>query len=446
MRRFRMDDLYAWKQKHDKLPLILQGARQVGKTWLMQEFGRQAYDQVVYVNFENNERMQALFSRTLDIPTLIMGIEAEFSVSLQPETVLIIFDEIQEVPKAITSLKYFSEYPIAYDIICAGSLLGIGMEERISFPVGKVSFLQVAPMNFEEFLEGIGEQKMVGVLRGDNPVVLETFREKLIQLLKVYLIVGGMPLVVSEYADSGSLVQVRELQADLLRSFELDFSKHAPSGEIPRIFQIWRSIPAQLAREQRKFLYGLIQEGARAKAYEKGLVWLQQAGIIRKVSRITKPALPLSAYEDPKAFKLFFLDVGLLGAMSGLPGKVILDGDALFQEFKGALTEQYVIQELGSTEFPALWYWSAQRAPAEVDALLEYEGSIIPLEIKAGENLRSKSLKSYYDRYTPAVAVRASLSDLRDEGWMFNLPLYAVSQLGRLLEKYIRHQERYVTP
>lgn len=432
MRRYLMDRLIAWKHEVRKKPLILQGARQVGKTWLMKEFGRNEYEQVIYVNLENNSRMFDLFSRTMEIPSLIRGLEIEFSGAIDPDNALIIIDEIQEVPQALTSLKYFQEYEVHYDIICAGSFLGVGMHEGVSFPVGKVSFLRLMPLCFEEFLEGIGEAPLSGLLRDRDEVLLMSFRDRIISLLKEYLVIGGMPAVVNEYVRTRDLHTVRTVQKELLMTFEHDFSKHAPDHDLIRIYQVWKSLPAQLAREQRKFTYGLIKTGARAREYEKAITWLVQAGLIHRIPRVTRPSIPLSAYEDMKAFKLFFLDVGLLGALCNLSEKALLEGNELFVEFKGAITEQYVIQEMAFDHQSAIWYWSADRAAAEIDALIESERGPIPIEIKAGENLHAKSLRSFYDRFSPALVVRTSLSDYREEQWLCNIPLYLISHIDEI--------------
>jgi predicted AAA+ superfamily ATPase len=433
MFREAINQLIAWKRSAYKKPLIIHGARQVGKTWLMKEFGKKYYPHCAYINFDNNARMSDLFSGNLDIEHLIKGLQIETGQTIRAEDTLLIFDEVQEVPRALTSLKYFNENAPQYEILCAGSLLGITLHPGTSFPVGKVDFMDLPPMTFLEFLRAMKKDQYVQLLETQDFSMMKSFKEPLIQLLKEYLYVGGMPEVVDRYAKNVDLNEVRLLQKRILEAYEQDFSKHAPADIVPRLRLLWRSIPKQLARENRKFLYGLIRQGARAREYELALMWLQDAGLIRRVNRIEKPGILLSAYQDFSAFKIYFVDTGLLGAMSQLDPRVLLEENQFFTEFKGALTEQYVLQELQAIQDLHLYYWTAKNAMAEVDFVFQWNHHIVPLEVKASENLQSKSLKSYVQKYSCKRALRTSLSSYRDEGWLINIPLYAVSQLPKVI-------------
>ena len=343
MHREAIKQLVQWKQSPYKKPLIIQGARQVGKTWLMKTFGEKHYERFAYINFDNNTRMEALFKGDLNHERLIKGLQIEAGVPIQAENTLMIFDEVQEVPRALTSLKYFNENAPQYDIICAGSLLGITLHPGTSFPVGKVDFMDLSPMTFLEFLEASGHSNYVQLLQSRDFSMIKHFKTALQNLLREYIFVGGMPEVVSRYLETHDLQEARRVQVNLLEAYEQDFSKHAPSEIVPRLRLIWQSIPTQLARENRKFIYGLIREGARAKEFELALMWLQDAGLLRKLHRIEKPGLPLSAYQDSSAFKMFLLDIGLLGAMSQLDAKSLLEGHRCFTEFKGALDRKSVV-------------------------------------------------------------------------------------------------------
>jgi hypothetical protein len=434
MERRLFNDLLEWKKGIDRKPLILRGARQVGKTWLMKEFGRRVYRNCAYINFEGNERMARLFSADLDVSRILTGLRVETACSIDPSDTLLIFDEVQEVPKALGSLKYFQENAPQYHIIAGGSLLGIALHQGTSFPVGKVAFLDLHPLTFSEFLEALGKQNLLELLyRGDWKLVHQ-FKESYIDLLRSYFCVGGMPEAVASFVDRRDFLEARIILERLLQAYEQDFSKHAPPAAVPRIRQIWNSMPAQLARENRKFVYGLIREGARAREYETGLQWLCDCGLASKLFRVTKPGLPLKAYEDPGVFKLFMHDVGLLAAQSGLPVQAVLDGNRLFEEFKGALTEQFVFQQLASRKDLSLYYWSSGTATAEIDFLIQDGTHIFPLEVKAGENLQAKSLKVFRDSYAPERCFRTSLSSFREEGWLTNIPLYAVEFLMRPYE------------
>jgi predicted AAA+ superfamily ATPase len=430
MYRTAIEALYKWKEQDTKKPLIIRGARQVGKTWLMKEFGKSAYERSVYVGFDNNRAMRELFSVDLDVPRLVAGLEIYAGHKIDPSNTLLIFDEVQEVPKALTSLKYFNENAPQYQIICAGSLLGIALHRGTSFPVGKVEFLDLFPLSFSEFLLAMGRGQFVDLLASGDYAMAAVFRQELVDLLKSYYYVGGMPEVVSSFAENGDWGEVRAIQGRILAAFEQDFSKHAPNEVVPRIRMLFSSVPSQLSRENKKFVYGLVREGARAREYELALLWLLDCGLVHKVHRVTVPRLPLRAYEDLKAFKLFFLDVGLLSCMAGLRMDALLDGSGLFMEFKGALTEQYVLQQLKTMPDVGVYYWANERNTSEVDFLLDVGGAVVPLEVKAEVSLQSKSLRAFADKYRPAVSVRSSLSDYRRDGWLTNLPLYAIGNIA----------------
>ena len=426
MYRFAIEQLQKWKVKKHRKPLIIRGARQVGKTWLMKEFGAVSYEQVVYVNFDNNERMKNLFDGNLEISRLITGLELYAGHKIDPDRTLLIFDEVQEVPKALTSLKYFNEDAPQYQIVCAGSLLGVALHPGTSFPVGKVEFLDLYPLSFFEFMSAMGKGQYVDLLQKGDFGMAAAFKQDYIDLLKHYYYVGGMPEAVQSFADDKDFNEVREIQRRILDAYEQDFSKHAPHDVIPRIRMLWNSIPAQLTKENKKFIYGLIKEGARAKEYELALLWLTDCGLVHKVHRVTAPGLPLKAYEDLKAFKLFFVDVGLLSCMVGLRQDVLLDRNALFKEFKGALTEQYVLQQLKAVKGLNVYYWTAERGTAEVDFVIDNGSDIIPLEVKAEVNLQAKSLKVYREKFQPQLSIRTSMADHKREEWLLNLPLWAI--------------------
>ena len=430
MDRMAMDELHKWKNRQDRKPLIIRGARQVGKTWLMKEFGRTAYEQCVYISFEGSPRMQALFSQDFDVKRIVSGIELQAERKIDPESTLLVFDEVQEVPQALTSLKYFNENAPQYQIICAGSLLGVALHKGTSFPVGKVEFLDLLPLSFDEFMLAMGKGQLASLLRQGDFTMAAAFRQDFIDLLKQYFFVGGMPEAVGAFSENRDFSQVRRIQTNILAAHEQDFSKHAPNEAVPRIRSLWNSIPAQLARENRKFIYGLVKEGARAREYEYALMWLVDCGLVHKVHRVTAPSLPLKAYEDPKAFKLYLTDVGLLSCMTRLKQGVLLDGNDLFKEFKGALTEQYVLQQLKTMRGVEAFYWTNGRNTAEVDFLLDAGHAVIPVEVKAEVNLQSKSLRSFKEKYKPSMSIRLSMSDFKDEGWLTNLPLYAIGNIS----------------
>ena len=428
MRRDAMQQLYDWKEKTTRKPLIVRGARQVGKTWLMKEFASSAYRQFAYINFEDNEVMKDVFQKDFDVERILMAIQLVTGIVVDTET-LIIFDEIQEAPRGLTALKYFQEKAPQYHVVAAGSLLGIAMHSNDSFPGGKVDFMDLYPLSFSEFLEAVGQEAFARLLAKKDWGLIAAFRSKLIDLLKQYYYVGGMPEVVNAFINHKDYAEVRQLQQTILDSYDRDFSKHAPIAEVPRIRMIWRSVPAQLAKENKKFIYGVVKEGARAKDFELAIEWLIDAGLIYKVSRVKKAGIPLSAYEDFSAFKLFLLDTGLMGAMSGLPPQALLEGNVLFSDYKGAITEQYVLQQLKSVKGLSIYYWSSDTSRGELDFLLQKDVSVIPVEVKAEENLQSKSLRFFVEKNAGLHGVRFSMSDYRKQEWMINYPLYSVGYI-----------------
>lgn len=432
MKRTEATELIKWKNSNNRKPLIIRGARQVGKTWLMKAFGREEYTQCAYVNFESNKALKNIFEDDFNINRIITALQIETGLTIDAGNTLIILDEIQEAPGALTSLKYFYENAPEYHIISAGSLLGVALNRHTSFPVGKVDFLDLHPLSFTEFLKATGEKPLFDLLGSKDWSLIKTFRLKYIQLLKQYYYIGGMPEAILSFTANNDFNEVRAIQKRILAAYEQDFSKHAPNEIVPRIRMLWNAIPAQLAKENKKFIYGIIKRGARAKDYELAMSWLIDCGLIHKVNRVNKPGMPLKAYGDFSAFKLFMVDVGLLGALVDLDIKTLLNGNDLFEEFKGALTEQFVLQQLITQKEMAVYYWSAENATAEIDFLVQYAGQIIPLEVKAEENLKAKSLKVFCEKYKPATAIRTSMSDYRKEDWLTNLPLYAISELSEL--------------
>ena len=429
MYRIAIEKLYKWKNSKRRKPLIIEGARQVGKTWLMKEFGKQAYADTVYINFDSNSRMADLFSADLDTDRLIMGLELYAGRKINPDNTLLIFDEVQEVPRALASLKYFYENAPQYHIVCAGSLLGIALHQGTSFPVGKVDFLKLYPLSFSEFLMATGNERFAELLKKQDYEMITSFKQTYIDALKHYYFVGGMPEAVQSFAESKDFNEVRAIQKRILAAYEQDFSKHAPNEIVPKIRMLWNSIPSQLARENKKFIYGLVREGGRAREYETAIMWLSDCGLVHKVSRVNAAGIPLKAYEDLKAFKLFIVDVGLLGCMTGLRQRTLLDGDDLFVEFKGALTEQYVCQQLKTIEDLGVYYYTNDRGSCEIDFVVDNGEQIVPIEVKAETNLRAKSLKTYRERFEPELSVRTSMADYKKEDWLLNLPLYAIENI-----------------
>ncbi|NNN08902.1 MAG: ATP-binding protein, partial [Acidimicrobiaceae bacterium] len=427
--------LEAWKGDRARKPLVLRGARQVGKTWLLQEFGHSHYEQVAYVNCERDRSAASIFAGDLDPSRILRGIEIVAGTTIAPVTTLVIIDEIQEASQALTSLKYFAEERPDIHVAVAGSLLGVALRTNASFPVGKVNFIDLHPLDFDEFLRGIGEARLADLMLRQDWALIASYADRLIEFLRLYMFVGGMPEAVARYAAGDSLDVVRSVQLDIIRGYENDFAKYATATVSRRIADVWASLPSQLARENRRFILGRVRKGARAREFEDAIQWLCDAGLVHQVTRFTKPASPLRAYEDTKIFKLFLLDVGLLGALSGLEASVLLLGTGIFEEFKGALTEQFVAQQIVATGNSVPMYWAPENGRAEIDFVIESNGALVPIEVKAEENLQSKSLRSYIDRFHPVDAWRFSLADYREQSDMTNVPLYAIGpRLGLKVE------------
>ncbi|WP_301096224.1 ATP-binding protein [Bacteroides acidifaciens] len=425
MDRHSIRELVKWKEARRRKPLIIEGARQVGKTWLVKEFARKYYDNIAYINFEEQIYMRNLFETDFDVKRIIPAIDAATHQTCKPGNTLIFLDEIQEATNGITALKYFYENAPEYHIIAAGSLLGLELHKQTSFPVGKVQFMTLYPMSFLEFLDALGESALTGFIEKRDWDNVNLFAAKLKDLLKQYYYVGGMPEAVLAFSETRDWREVREIQHEILESYDRDFSKHAPEEIVPRIRQLWNSLPAQLSKENRKFLYGVVREGARAREYEIALQWLFDGGMIHRVSNVSAPRLPLKSYEDKTSFKIFAVDIGLLGAMCGLDSDTIVKGNSIFTEFKGALTEQYVLQQLKLKHEP--YYWSKPNARQEIDFLIQIGSEIVPIEVKAEENLKAKSLRRFVLDNKTNTAYRTSMSNFREEEWMTNLPLYCLS-------------------
>lgn len=431
MYRTAIEKLYHWKESRHRKPLIIEGARQVGKTWLMREFGSKAYADTVYINFDSNSKMTGLFASDLDTGRLIMGIELYAGRKIDPDQTLLIFDEVQEVPRALSSLKYFYENAPQYHIVCAGSLLGIALHGGTSFPVGKVDFLNLYPLSFKEFLMAVSGKRFAELLDKQDYRMITSFQQTYVDALKQYYFVGGMPEAVQSFVEEKDFNEVRAIQKRILAAYEQDFSKHAPIEIVPKIRMIWNSIPSQLAKENKKFIYGLVREGGRAKEYEAAIMWLGDCGLVHRISRVNAAGIPLKAYEDLKAFKLFLVDVGLLGCMTGLHQRTLLDGNDLFTEFKGALTEQYVCQQFKTIEDLDVYYYTNNRGSCEVDFIVDTGEQIMPVEVKAEVNLKAKSLKTFCEKFNPEISVRTSMADYKKEDWLINLPLYAVEEIHK---------------
>lgn len=427
-----MQDLIQWKSEKQRKPMIIRGARQVGKTWLMKEFGRTQFEQTAYINFDENIRIREIFEGSLEIERLLLAISAETGLTISPQNTLIIFDEIQEAPRALASLKYFCENAPEYPIIAAGSLLGVAMHKGTSFPVGKVEFLDLYPLNYREFLRAAGEKALCDFLINANApadiAMITVMKERYIDHLRQYYYVGGMPEVVADFMENKDYQRVRKIQKMLLDYYQQDFSKHADGALVARLNQVWNSIPSQLARENRKFIYGQIREGARAKDFELAIQWLEDCGLIHKVHRVSKPGMPLGAYAELSSFKMYMNDVGLLAAKSELPLQSIVSKSSLFTEFKGALTEQYILQQLISDASLTPYYYATENSRGEIDFIVQLEDEYVPIEVKAEENLRAKSLRAFRDKYGPRVSIRTSMSDYRREEWLVNIPLYAFNR------------------
>lgn len=424
MERSIYSSLKKWKESPTRKPLILQGARQVGKTYILKEFGAREYSEVVYINCDDNNDMQNMFV-DYDVDRIIRSLSAISGVSIKPSTTLLILDEIQEVERGLASLKYFCEKAPEYHVAVAGSLLGITLHEGTSFPVGKVDMLYMYPMDFEEFLLAMGKEQLVELLRSNSWAALTPLRGMLTELLRQYYFVGGMPEAVKAYVERGDIWEVRSIHSKIIDAYRNDMSKHAPKQQVQRINMVWNSIPSQLARDNKKFIYGALRKGARANDFEIAIQWLVDSGLVHKVHRISKPVVPLKFYEDMSSFKLFLLDCGLLGALSETPPEQILIGDNVFEEYKGAFTENYVLQQLKSLPRTFVYYYSNDNSTLEIDFVVQHDACVIPIEVKAEENLRAKSLRQFVTDNPGLHGVRFSMSDYRDQDWLTNVPLWA---------------------
>ena len=429
MYRNRINSLIKWKLNPNKKPLVFLGARQVGKTWLIQEFGRSEYKQMVYINFEDQDAPKDIFQSDFDIDRIITLLNAYAGFKIRAEDTLLVFDEIQTAPRGITALKYFYEKAPQYQLIAAGSLLGITIHPEESFPVGKVDFLTLQPLSFTEFLLAMDESALVELIEKREWELVNTFKTKLVNYLRYYFYIGGMPEAVLRFSQNKDWNEVRTIQRNILKSYENDFSKHAPKEILPRIKMVWESIPVQLAKENKKFIYGVIKEGSRAKDYELAIQWLVDSGLLHKVYNVSKPALPLASYKDLSAFKLYHNDTGLLCAMTKLNAKTLLYGDIVFTEFKGALTEQFVFQQLVQNEDLAIHYFTFSNSKYEIDFIIQNENDeIIPVEVKSGENLKSNSFSLFCEKFKPEIAIRGSLSSYKKESWLINVPLFVIGE------------------
>lgn len=425
MERSIYSSLKKWKESPTRKPLILQGARQVGKTYILKEFGAREYSEVVYINCDDNNDMQNMFV-DYDVDRIIRSLSAISGVSIKPSTTLLILDEIQEMERGLASLKYFCEKAPEYHVAVAGSLLGITLHEGTSFPVGKVDMLYMYPMDFEEFLLAMGKEQLVEMLRSNSWAALTPLRGMLTELLRQYYFVGGMPEAVKTYVERGDIWEVRSIHSKIIDAYRNDMSKHVPKQQVQRINMVWNSIPSQLARDNKKFIYGALRKGARANDFEIAIQWLVDSGLVHKVHRISKPVVPLKFYEDMASFKLFLLDCGLLGALSETPPEQILIGDNVFEEYKGAFTENYVLQQLKSLPHTFVYYYSNDNSTLEIDFVVQHEAHVIPIEVKAEENLRAKSLRQFVTDNSGLHGVRFSMSDYREQDWLTNVPLWAV--------------------
>lgn len=424
-----MKQLRTWQASVRRKPLLLEGPRQTGKTWLLKQFGSEAYRDTAYLDLEQSPTLRAIFDADFDSSRILRQLQLATGVRVAPASTLIVLDEIQACPRALSALKYLNDNASEYHVACAGSLLGVTLHEQSSFPVGKVNFLSVGPLSFAEFLRATGDAPLAEALAGREWELLRPFHARLVGALRDYLFVGGMPEVVATFAESHDFAAAREVQQEILRAYDHDFSKHAPSDQVPRIRAVWQSIPKQLAREQRRFAYGQLGPGARSRTHQAAIEWLTQAGLVHQVDRVTAPRLPLSGYVDPAAFKLYLADVGLLGALSGLGAAAVIEGDRMFTEFAGSLTEQYAELALAAA-FGRTYYWTNGAGTAEVDFVVQRERDVVPVEVKASRNLKAQSLRVYREKFAPMLAVRASLAPYEVRDGLVDLPLYALSWLS----------------
>ena len=424
MKRLIINQLISWKENSQRKPLILNGARQVGKTYILKAFGKLHYRNVAYVNLDSQKELAKVFEQDFNVTRIIRSLSAFLNIHIEPQHTLIVLDEVQECPAALHALKYFCEDAPEYHVVVAGSLLGISLHGNSSFPVGKVDMLRMFPLTFEEFLMALGGEQLIKLMKDGETEVIDTLSGRFVDCLRQYYYTGGMPAVVKEYITSGNLQSVRQLQKQILFDYRRDFSKHAPAEQVPRINLVWDSIPAQLARENKKFIYGALKKGGRAKEFEMAIQWLIDAGLVYRVYRANKPSLPLKFYEDLSAFKLFSLDVGLMGAMADSPAEAVLVNNQAFVEYKGAMTELYVLTQLQPTGIP-IYYYSSNDSLSEIDFLVQSGARIVPIEVKAEVNVKSKSLSAFIQKHPDLTGLRLSLLPFQTQDWMENRPLYA---------------------
>lgn len=426
MERHVLQQLKEWKERKDRKPLIVNGARQVGKTWALREFAKREYAKEAYIICRKNELVEQVFKQDFNVERILLSLSAIIHVDITPEDTLIILDEVQEIPEAIEALKYFCENAPEYHIAVAGSLLGISLHHNVSYPVGKVNEIDMYPMSYGEFLLAKGEKQCYKLLEEKNFEITNLLHEKYVDLLRQYYYVGGMPEAVKEYVESGALKEVRRIQKEILKGYERDFSKHSPKEQIERIKMVWRSIPSQLFKDNKKFIYGALRQGARAKDFEIAIEWLVDSGLLYKVSRCTKPALPLDIYEDFSVFKLYLLDIGLLGAMVNVDPAQILINNQIFSEYKGGMTEEYVLQEMKSRNISPIYYHKTDDSRLELDFVIQYNGKLLPIEVKAEDNVRANSLMSLLKANPDLQAVRLSMLPYKQQEQLFCVPLYVI--------------------
>ena len=429
MKRDIYNKLLQWKNDSNRKPLIITGARQVGKTWIMREFGKNEYANVVYINCDNEKRIETLLSEDYNIDRILLGLQAISGVNIKSDKTLIIFDEIQQIPRGLHLLKYFYEENPEYHVMVAGSLLGITLNQGVSFPVGKVDIMEMNPMNFNEFLEAMGQEQLLKVLNTNDWKLIDSLSTKYIELLRQYYYVGGMPEAVYSYCKDKNLAQVRNIQNNILKAYRNDISKHATKSESVKIGQVLDSLPSQLSKENKKFFYGVIKTGARAAEYELAIQWLIDAGIVHKVNRVKEAKMPLKFYEDISAFKLFLLDMGLFACMCDVPASEMLVGNNVFVEYKGAFAEQYVLQQLVCQNVKP-YYWSSEKTPSEIDFVIQKDNKIIPIEVKAEVNVKARSLRQFITNNPELKAVRFSMLGYAEQDWMTNIPLYYISAIN----------------
>lgn len=433
MERKIYKQLLEWKNGEFHKPLILNGVRQCGKTYILKDFGKKEFKNLAYISCDRNEELKEIYANGFQVKNLLRGISALTGVDVVPGKTLIVFDEVQAFPLVLESLKYFCEDAPEYHIAVAGSLLGIALHKGVSFPVGKVTTLQLYPMDFEEFLMAKGENQLLSIMNEGRFEVLNLLHSKCTDLLREYYYVGGMPEVVGSYIKTGQLGVVRKLQNEILSNYAGDFSKHAPQSEVPRISMVWRSVLSQLAKENKKFVYGVIKKGGRAKEFEIAIQWLIDAGLVYKVNKCSKPEMPLKFYEEFSSFKLYMCDCGLMGAMADTAAKDVLLGNSIFTEYKGAFTEQYVLQQLLAQGIRDVYYYSADDSRMEMDFLIQREGKLLPIEVKGGTNVKATSLHNYLAKHPGLQAARLSMLPYKEQDFLTNVPLYAAEQLGKVL-------------